>query len=169
MKNSPDQPVPQGKYLPAVRHADLIYTSGMTPRKAGVLIYSGKIQLNDPVELHRDAVRLATMNALIAAQACLKEGETLSAIVQLNIFLNTEPEFIEHPKVADFASELLLEHLGATSIGTRTAIGVASLPSDAPVEVALIGKVTPDSAPAPGLPVHQESHRDRSVTGPGQN
>ncbi len=136
-----EQPIPQGKYLPAIRHSDLIYTSGMTPRKAGVLLYSGKIHANIPVESYRDAVHLATMNALVATQACLKKGEKLSTIVHLNIFLNTEPEFTEHPKIADYASEILLKHLGAASIGTRAAIGVASLPSDAPVEVTLIGKV----------------------------
>jgi enamine deaminase RidA (YjgF/YER057c/UK114 family) len=136
-----EQPIPQGKYLPAVRHADLIYTSGMTPRKAGKLIYSGKIRAADPIESHKDAVRLATLNALVAAQACLREGEKLSVILQLNIFLNAEQEFAAHAKIADYASDVLKENLGANSIGSRAAIGVASLPSDAPVEVTLIGKV----------------------------
>ena len=141
MSKNIEQPIPQGKYLSAVRHADLIYTSGMTPRKAGILIYSGKIRASDPIESHRDAVRLATFNALIAAQACLKEGEKISVILQLNIFLNTEPAFTALPKIADYASEVLIEHLGPESIGSRAAVGVATLPSDAPVEVTLIGKV----------------------------
>jgi len=142
MSQNIDQPVPQGKYLPAIRHADLIYTSGMTPRKAGKLIYSGRIRATDPIESHLDAVRLATLNALLAAQACLKEDELLSTILQLTVYLNTDPEFTAHPKIADYASELLMEHLGPDSIGSRAAIGVASLPSDATVEVTLIGKVT---------------------------
>lgn len=141
MSKNIEQPIPQGKYLPAVRHADLIYTSGMTPRKAGKLIYSGKIRASDPLESHRDAVCLATSNALVAAQAYLKEGEKISQILQLNIFLNTEPEFTAHPKIADYASETLIEHLGPQSIGSRAAVGVASLPSNAPVEVTLVGKV----------------------------
>lgn len=136
-----EQPIPQGKYLPAVRHADLIYTSGMTPRKAGILIYSGKIRASDPIESHRDAVRLATLNALAAAQACLKEGEKISLILQLKIFLNAEPEFTAHAQIADYASDVLIEHLGPGSIGSRAAVGVATLPSDAPVELTLIGKV----------------------------
>jgi len=136
-----EQPIPQGKYLPAVRHADLIYTSGMTPRKAGNLIYTGKIRASDPLESHKDAVRLATTNALAAAQACLKQNEKISIILQLNIFLNAEQEFTAHAKIADYASEVLIEYLGDSSIGSRVAIGVASLPSDAPVEVALIGRV----------------------------
>jgi len=141
MNQNMEQPIPQGKYLPAVRHTDLIYTSGMTPRKAGKLMYSGKIRATDPIEYHRDAVRLATLNALAAAQACLTAGEKISVILQLTIFLNTEQGFTAHSKIADYASDILLEHLGPGSIGSRVAVGVATLPSDAPVEVTMIGKV----------------------------
>lgn len=136
-----EQPIPQGNYLPAVRHADLIHTSGMTPRKKGILMYSGKIRVSDPIEFHRDAVRLATLNALVAAQTCLREGEKISIILHLNIFLNAEPEFTAHSKIADYASEALIECLGVGSIGSRAAIGVTSLPSDAPVEVTFIAAV----------------------------
>lgn len=141
MNKIEEQPVPQGKYLPAVRHGDLIYTSGMTPRKAGNLLYSGKIRVADSIESHREAVRLATLNALTAAQACLHENEKIALILQLSVFLNAEDEFMAHPKVADFASELLIEKLGVNCIGSRAAIGVASLPSNAPVEITLIAKV----------------------------
>ena len=78
---------------------------------------------------------------MVAAQAWLKEGEEISVILQLNVFLNAEPEFTAHPKIADYASEVLIEHLGPGSIGSRAAVGVTSLPSDAPVEISLIGKV----------------------------
>ena len=136
-----EQPVAQGNYRPAVRHSDIIYTSGMTPRSNGKLLYSGKICASDAIEAHRDAVQLATRNALIAAQAHLAEGENISMILQLNVFLNTEQGFLLHPKLADYASDFLIEELGATSIGSRAAIGVATLPSDAPVEVTLTAAV----------------------------
>lgn len=141
MNKNIEQPIPQGKYLPAVRHADLIYTSGMTPRKAGTLLYSGKIKVIDPIESHKDAVRLATLNALTAAQACLNPGERIALILQLNVFLNAEEEFAAHAKIADYASDVLIENLGADCIGSRAAIGVASLPSNAPVEITLTAKV----------------------------
>ena len=141
MSDRVDAPIPQGKYLPAVRHADLIYTSGMTPRRGGALMFSGRMRAGDPLESHRDAVRLATQNALTAAQANVAEGERIAVIVQLTVFLSTEPDFTAHSKVADFASELLVEQLGAGCIGSRAAIGVASLPADAPVEVTLIAAV----------------------------
>ncbi len=136
-----EHPIPQGKYLSAVRHGDLIYTSGMTPRKAGKLLYSGKIRVVDSIEFHRDAVCLATLNALTAAKACLREGEKIALILQLNVFLNAEEGFTTHAKVADFASDALIENLGPDCIGSRATIGVSSLPSDAPVEIVIIGKV----------------------------
>jgi enamine deaminase RidA (YjgF/YER057c/UK114 family) len=136
-----ERPIPQGKYLPAVRHADLIYTSGMTPRKGGKLLYSGQIKANDPLESHKDAIQLATSNAIAAAESCLREGERISMILQLNVFLNAEKEFTAHARLANYATDVLIEKLGANCIGSRAAIGVASLPSNAPVEITLIGKV----------------------------
>jgi len=142
MSQNTDQPIPQGQYLPAIRHDDLVYTSGMTPRKNGKLIYSGKIQATKPVETYRDAVQLATKNALLAAKACLQKNEKISIILQLSVYLNTEEGFSKHSKVADYASSLLVDELGVSGIGSRAAIGVASLPSDALVEIVLVCAVT---------------------------
>ena len=136
-----EQPVPQGKYLPAVRHGDVIYTSGMTPRRGGVLVHAGKMRASDALELHRDGVTLATLNALTAARCCLQAGERIAVVLQLSVFLNAEPDFTTHSKVADFASEALMAELGAGCIGSRAAIGVASLPADAPVEVTIVASV----------------------------
>lgn len=134
-------PIPQGKYLPAIRNLNLIYTSGMTPRKSGKLIYSGKIKFTDSIEIHKEAVVLATTNAINAAKSCLEEGERISKVLQLNVFLNTDPEFTSHARIADFASEVLLVEFGSQCIGSRAAIGVNSLPSNAPVEITLTVKV----------------------------
>ena len=112
----------------------------MTPRKAGNLLYSGKIKILDPIESHKVAVRLATLNAITAAKACLIQGERISIILQLNVFLNAEEGFVEHAKIADYASDLIIENLGNNCIGSRAAIGVASLPSNATIEITLIAK-----------------------------
>ncbi|GGD04483.1 RidA family protein [Hyunsoonleella pacifica] len=141
MKGVDKRPIPQGKYLAAVRHENIIYTSGMTPRKSGKLLYSGKIKTDSALESHRDAIELAALNALGAAQNCLEVGEKISVVLQMSVFLNTEENFLLHAKVADFASEILIDFLGIKSIGTRAAIGVASLPSNAPVEITLVCKV----------------------------
>lgn len=137
-----NRPIPQGRYLPAVRHNDIIYTSGMTPRTDGVLVYSGKIQVSKPIETYRKAVRLATKNALLSAQTVLQKNEKISLILHLSVYLNTEQGFSEHSKIADYASALLIKELGVDGIGSRVAVGVATLPSNALVEIALVCAVS---------------------------
>ncbi len=136
------QPIPQGLYKPAVRYNDIIYTSGMTPRKNGELLYFGKIEANKPVEVYKDAVCLASKNALLSAQGCLKENEKISLILQMTIYLCAKEDFMQHSKISDYASNFLFEKLGLDSIGSRVAVGVSSLPSNAPVEVKLVAVVS---------------------------
>ena len=131
-------PIPQGNYKPAVRHGDLIFTAGMTPRKDGVLIMSGKISPDQPIEVYRDAIRQAASNALTAARNTLKEGESIVQILSLTVYINAEPTYTTHAKIGDVASEYLCEELGAAGVGARAAIGMGTLPGNAPVEVQLI-------------------------------
>ena len=83
-------PIPQGKYKPAVRHGDLIFTAGMTPRKDGVLLMSGRVSSDQPVEFYRDAIRQAAANALTAARNCLAEGERIAQILSLTVYVNAD-------------------------------------------------------------------------------
>ncbi|MCU4157750.1 RidA family protein [Carboxylicivirga sp. A043] len=136
------QPIPQGKYLPAVRHKDVVYTSGMTPRKAGKLKFIGQIKADKPIDRYKEAVQLATSNAIAAAESCLNEGERLSVILRLNVYLNAERDFLYHAIVADYATDALIEKFGVKCIGSRIAIGVSSLPSNAMVEISLIATVS---------------------------
>ena len=131
-------PIPQGKYVPATRGGNFIYTAGMTPRNNGVLIFSGKVKTAEPVETYRDAVRQATSNTLTAARNMLKENERLERVLSLSVFVNAEENFTFHSRLADFASEFLFQEIGEAGIGSRTAIGVYSLPGDAPVEVQMV-------------------------------
>ena len=70
-------PIPQGKYVPATRGGCMIFTAGMTPRSNGVLIFSGKVKAEEPLETYRDAVRQAAANCLTAARNTLAEGEQI--------------------------------------------------------------------------------------------
>lgn len=134
-------PVPQGKYIPASRHGDLVYTSGMTPRSDGTLLYSGKVKTSEPIETYKEAVRLATGNALTAARGLISDHECIGKIVTLTVFISAEESFKEHARLADFAAEYLYEEMGKYGIGSRAAVGVASLPSDAPVEIQLVAAI----------------------------
>lgn len=141
MKKIDEVPISQGEYLAAVRDNNTIYTSGMTPRKSGILLFSGKIQTSVAIENYKDAIELATLNAIGAAQNCLKKGEIIALVLHMSVFLNTQEDYKSHAKIADFASETLVNYLGIKSVGTRAAIGVTSLPSNSPVEITLICKV----------------------------
>ncbi|SFD34783.1 RidA family protein [Algibacter pectinivorans] len=138
MKKVTKNPIPQGKYISAVRHANIIYTSGMTPRKDGVLLHSGKIKVSVPIEVYKEGVELATLNAIGSVLNCLEMNEKISTVLQMHVFLNTEHGFTQHSKIADFASETIINVLGIKSIGSRVAVGVASLPSNATVEIVLV-------------------------------
>lgn len=141
MKPNQNSPVPQGNYLPAVRHGNLIYTSGMTPRQNGMLKYKGKILTGDSVQQHAPAVMLAIQNALTAAKNLIADHEKIICILQLSVYLNTDSTFKDHSKFADIASNFIAEKLGPQAIGTRAAIGVNSLPSNASIEISLVASV----------------------------
>lgn len=131
-------PVPQGKYVPATRFGNLIYTAGMTSRKNGVLLLSGKVKADEPLDTYKDAVYQAASNALIAAQNKLNEGEKIGRVLQLMVYVNAEEGFNVHSKLADFATDYLCDELGDAGIAARAALGIASLPGNAPVEIQLI-------------------------------
>lgn len=134
-------PIPQGRYRPAVRHGNTIYTAGMTPRRDGVLLQSGPVRAEEPVDSYRAAIVQAAQNALTAAQGCLAPGEDIAQILSLTVYVNAAPGFTTHAKLGDVASDYLFQQLGEAGVGPRAAIGVASLPGDAPVEIQLVAAV----------------------------
>ena len=131
-------PIPQGKYVPATRFGQLIYTAGMTPRKNGVLMMEGKLGQAANLEDYREAVVQAAKNALTAARNKLNEGEALAQILSITVYVNAEADFTGQSKLADMASEYFCEGLGEAGVGSRAAVGVASLPGNAPVEISIV-------------------------------
>ena len=131
-------PIPQGKYVPATRFGQLIYTAGMTPRKNGVLMMEGKLGQAANLEDYREAVVQAAKNALSAARNKLNEGEALAQILSITVYVNAEADFTGQSKLADMASEYFCEELGEAGVGSRAAVGVASLPGNAPVEISIV-------------------------------
>ena len=134
-------PIPQGNYRPAVRYGNLIYTAGMTPRKDGVLLLAGKISPDEPLETYRAAIIQAASNALIAAQNTLSADERIAQVLSLTVYVNATPDYTTHAKIGDVVSEYLYEQLGDAGIGARAAIGLATLPGNAPVEVQLVAAI----------------------------
>ena len=134
-------PVPQGKYIPASRNNNLVYTAGMTPRDNRVLKYSGKVKLSESIGTYKDAVRLATANALTAALNILSDSEFIDKILSLTVYIAAEEGYQKHSNLADFASDYLYERLGNRGVGSRAAIGVSSLPQNATFEIQLVASI----------------------------
>ncbi len=139
-------PVAQGRYVLATRHGELISSAGMTPRRDGVLILTGAIQADRPLADYAKAVTLATANALTALRGRLVAGERIARVLNLTVYIAAGPGFAAHSQLADFASDHLFAVLGEAGIGSRTAVGVASLPGDAPVEIQILAVAGTDSA-----------------------
>lgn len=131
-------PIPQGKYIPATRFNNIIFTAGMTPRKNGILMFEGKIKACNNFDKYKEAVELATSNALTAAINCMNENEYLNKILHITVYINSDDHFYQHSEIGDLASEFLISKYGKSAIAARTTIGVQSLPSNAPIEVQLI-------------------------------
>ncbi|MFR8165788.1 MAG: RidA family protein [Enterocloster sp.] len=116
-------PIPQGKYVPAVRFGDLVFTAGMTPRNNGVLIKEGKVLCADAIEDYRDAVRQAARNALTAAKNRLEEGEEIAGILSVTVYVNAEGFTKQSNR--DLA-RVFLRGVREAGVGSRAAVGVAS-------------------------------------------
>lgn len=140
--NLKTNPIPQGKYLPASRWGTLVFSAGMTPRLNGTLLLCGKVRMDEPIETYREAVRQAAANALNAVANTLAQEESVGQVLMLNVYINAQDGFQAHSKLADFASDYLCEQLGSKGIGGRAAVGVTSLPGDAPVEIQLIAAIS---------------------------
>lgn len=124
----PRPPTPLGAYVEAVQTGNLLFLSGTLPVEGGVPRYLGRIGGELSVEDGRRATRLAALNALALAKERLGSLDKVTRVVRLGVSLVTTPEFREHPKVADAASELLVSVFGADRISTRLVFGMASLP-----------------------------------------
>src|ERR671916_2306033 len=139
----PATPSPAGAYVPATRAGNLVFTAGQLPLEAGELRFRGKVGDAVGVDQAREAARLCALNALAAASAQSGGVDGLSRIVKVTGFVASAPGFNEQPQVINGASELLGEVFGDAGLHARSAVGVAELPMDAPVEVELVAEITP--------------------------
>ena len=139
--NLPRPPTPLGAYVEVLQTGSLLFLSGTLPVEAGTLKFSGRIGGELGVEDGRRATRLAALNALALAREYLGSLDRVTRVVRLGISLVTTPEFREHAKVADAASELLVEVFGADKTSTRLVFGMASLPVGACVVLESIFEV----------------------------
>ena len=134
----PRPPTPLGAYVEAVQSGSLLFLSGTLPVEGGVPKFVGRIGGDLSVDDGRRATRLAALNALALVKQHLGSLDRVRRVVRLAVSLVTTPEFREHAKVADAASELLVSVFGADKTSTRMVVGVASLPVGVSVVVETI-------------------------------
>ena len=134
----PEVPVPAGAYVPAAQAGDLVFTAGQLPFVAGALNLQGKVGDAVDTDEARVAARLCALNALAAVAALTGGLNGISRIVKVTGFVASAPGFNGQPEVLNGASEFLGEVFGEAGLHARSAVGVAELPLDAPVEVELV-------------------------------
>jgi enamine deaminase RidA (YjgF/YER057c/UK114 family) len=137
----PEVAVPLASYIPAVQVGNLVYTSGNLPMKEGKLAFPGKIgEGHNSVEYGYKASEICILNALSAVNA-LVGLDNVKRIVKITGFVNSTPDFTDQPKVVNGASDLLVKIFGDAGKHVRSAVGVASLPIGACVEIELVVEV----------------------------
>jgi enamine deaminase RidA (YjgF/YER057c/UK114 family) len=136
----PPVTVPVAAYVPAVRTGSLVYTSGQLPFIDGQLLAVGKLGADVTVEQGAAAARICALNALAAIDA-LVGLDAVVRVVKVVGFVASVPDFTGQPVVVNGASELLGEVFGAAGAHARSAVGMAVLPMNAPVEIELIVEV----------------------------
>jgi len=128
---------PVGAYVPAVRTGNLVFTAGQLPIRDGKLAATGKVPTDVSLDAARAAARIAALNALAAVRGEIGSLDNVVRVVRLNVFVNSSASFTGQAKVANGASDLLVEIFSEAGNHTRCAIGAAELPLNAPLELDL--------------------------------
>jgi enamine deaminase RidA (YjgF/YER057c/UK114 family) len=137
----PSVAAPVGSYLPALRVANRVLTSGQLPMQDGKLLHPGKVPADVSVEDAAAAARVAVLNGLAAIAGAAGGLDAVERIVRLCVYVNSAPGFTAQPKVANGASDLLVEIFGERGKHVRSAVGVAELPLNACVELEIAAQV----------------------------
>ena len=132
---------PVAAYVPAVRTGSYVYTSGQLPLVDGKLQGVGKVGDGVTTDEAAALARIAALNALAAAASVAGGLDAIARIVKVTCFVASDPSFTGQAQVANGASELLIEVLGDEGRHARSAVGMAVLPLDTPVEVELIAEI----------------------------
>ncbi|GAA0676718.1 RidA family protein [Kitasatospora atroaurantiaca] len=138
----PEVAAPVAAYVPAVRSGEHVFTSGQLPMVAGKLKDTGKVGAEVTPEQAKALAQICALNALAAVKSVIGDLDKIEQVVKVVGFVASAPDFTGQPGVVNGASELLGEVLGAAGVHARSAVGVAVLPLDAPVEVEIQVRVS---------------------------
>src|SRR5262245_36680056 len=139
----PAAPTPFGAYVPAVQSGNLLFLSGMLATSGHAATVVGVVGKDLDVRAGREAAHTAALNALALTKKQLGSLDRVCRVVRLGIYVAATPEFTEHPKVADAASELFRDVFGDPYVSSRLVFGVGSLALGSPVELEVMFEVKP--------------------------
>ena len=134
----PEVAKPVAAYVPALISGNLVFTSGQLPSTAGVLPASGKVGAEVSAEDAKAYARISALNGLAAAASVIGSLDRVTRVVKVVGFVASDPSFTGQSGVINGASEFLGEVFGEAGAHARSAVGVAVLPLDSPVEVELV-------------------------------
>jgi enamine deaminase RidA (YjgF/YER057c/UK114 family) len=137
----PDVAPPVAAYVPAVRSGSYVYTSGQLPMVSGALAGTGKVGAEVTPEEAKAFAATCALNAIAAVKSLVGDLDKVVRVVKVVGFVASAPDFTGQPGVVNGASELLGHAFGAAGVHARSAVGVAVLPLDAPVEVEIVVEV----------------------------
>ena len=130
----PNPPTPAGSYIPAVKTGNLLFISGQIPMEEGKVKFTGKVT-DDNLETAQKSAKMCAINLLAQMKRELGNLDKVTRIVRLSGFVNSDPEFYQHPKVINAASDLIFEIFGDKGKHSRIAVGVACLPLNSMTEI----------------------------------
>ena len=134
----PEPPKPMATYATAVRMGELLYVSGTGPLLPDGSYVVGRLGADLDVAAGQAAARLCALAMLATVRAQLGSVDAIARIVKVLGFVNATPEFVDHPKVMNGFSDLMVQIFGDAGLGARSAVGAPSLPSGIAVEVEAI-------------------------------
>ena len=130
----PIPPTPAGSYVPAIKTGNLLFISGQIPMEDGKVIFTGKVT-NDNMETAKKSAKMCAINLLAQMKRELGSLDKVTKIVRISGFVNSDPEFYQHPKIINAASDLFFEIFGDKGKHSRIAVGVACLPLNSMTEI----------------------------------
>lgn len=140
----PVPPVPVASYLPYVVTGNLVVVAGQVTLENGELKYAGRCGESISIEDAEAATRLCALNVLSQLKAaCGGDLDRVTQVVRLNAFFNATPDFADHSRLFNAASDLMFEIFGESGRHTRVNVGVSSLPLNCPVELDGIFEIAP--------------------------
>lgn len=134
----PQTPAPLAAYIPAVQTGKFVFTSGQVPILDGKIKFAGKVGRDLNEQEGQQAAELCALNCLSAIKSAAGDLDNIERIIKLVVFVNSDENFTAQPKVANGASELMIEIFGEKGKHARSAVGVNQLPMNAAVEIEMI-------------------------------